>query len=84
MGLFGALLTLPLAPVRGTVWVAEQLQTEAERQLYDPEAIRRALLAAEIELEAGEIDATEYEAIEGELLDRLTVAYERTLATEEA
>ena len=84
MGLFGALLTLPLAPVRGTAWVAEQLHTEAERQLYDPDAIRRALLAAEIELEAGEIEAAEYEAIEADLLDRLTVAYERSLATEEA
>ena len=33
MGLFTGLLTLPLAPVRGTMWVAEQLMAEAERRL---------------------------------------------------
>ena len=32
MGLFTGLLTLPLAPVRGTVWIAEQLAAEAERR----------------------------------------------------
>ena len=32
MGLFTGLLTLPLAPVRGTVWIAEQLAAEAERE----------------------------------------------------
>jgi hypothetical protein len=43
MGLIKGLLTLPLAPVRGTVWVAEQVQEEAERQYYDPAVIRREL-----------------------------------------
>ena len=43
MGLIKGLLTLPLAPVRGTVWVAEQVQEEAERQYYDPAVIRRQL-----------------------------------------
>ena len=38
------LLTLPLAPVRGTIWVAERLLEEAERQLSDP-ALRRAAAA---------------------------------------
>ena len=32
MGLITGLLTLPLAPVRGTIWVAEQLAAEAERE----------------------------------------------------
>ena len=40
MGLFTGLLTLPLAPVRGVVWVAEQVAQEADRQLYDEDRIR--------------------------------------------
>ena len=43
MGLLSSLVGLPLAPVRGTVWVAEKVQQEAERQYYDPELIRREL-----------------------------------------
>ena len=41
MGIITGLLTLPLAPVRGTVWVAEQLAAEAERQLYGSQSARR-------------------------------------------
>ena len=33
MGLFVGLLTLPLAPIRGTVWIAEKLAEEAAREL---------------------------------------------------
>ena len=31
MGLVTGLLTLPLAPVRGTIWIAEQLMAQAEK-----------------------------------------------------
>jgi Gas vesicle protein G len=71
MGLLTGLLTLPLAPVRGTVWVAEQLAAEAARQLDDEAAIRRSLAEAEREFEAGALSLLEYEAIEDELLERL-------------
>ncbi|WP_418605923.1 gas vesicle protein GvpG [Georgenia sp. SUBG003] len=43
MGLLSGLLTLPLAPVRGTVWVAQQVLDEAEREYYDVGKIRRQL-----------------------------------------
>jgi hypothetical protein len=43
MGLFTGLLTLPLAPVRSVVWVAERILEQAEQQMYDPVAIRRQL-----------------------------------------
>jgi hypothetical protein len=69
MGLFTGLLTLPLAPVRGAVWVAEQLADEAERQLRDEP--RRRLLVAERQLELGQLTVEEYEAIEDEALARL-------------
>jgi len=35
MGLITGLLTLPLAPVRGTVWLAERMVEEAEAELYE-------------------------------------------------
>ena len=71
MGLLAGLLTLPLAPVRGTVWIAEQLAAEAERELRDERSLRRRLAEAERQFELGAITAEEYEAIEDELLARL-------------
>ncbi|HEX6490564.1 MAG TPA: gas vesicle protein GvpG [Gaiellaceae bacterium] len=71
MGLIGGLLTLPLAPARGLVWVLEQAVEEAEAQYYDPRRIRAELERAEAALEAGELDEQEYLAIEEALFDRL-------------
>ncbi len=71
MGLFTGLLTLPLAPVRGTVWVAEKIQEEAERQFYDPGVIRRELEEVETLRQAGEITDEEAEEYEDELVERL-------------
>ena len=71
MGLIGRLLTLPLAPARGLIWVLEQTRGEAEAQFRDPRRIRADLVRAEEALEAGEIDEQTYTAIESELLARL-------------
>jgi hypothetical protein len=71
MGLFTGLLFLPLAPLRGTIWLAEQLSEIAERELNDESTVVRLLLEAEMALEAGQISVTEYEEIEDELLARL-------------
>jgi Gas vesicle protein G len=71
MGLIGGLLTLPLAPARGLVWVFDQVVEEAEAQLHDPKRIRAELANAEAALERGEIDEETYEEVERELLDRL-------------
>jgi hypothetical protein len=65
------LLTLPLAPVRGITWVAEQVLQEAERQWYDPNAIQEALLEVEARREAGELSADEAARLEEELVERL-------------
>ena len=70
MGLFTGLLTLPLAPLRGTAWIAEQIAAEAERELRG-KAPRRRLLEAERQLEVGAITIEEYEAIEEEALGLL-------------
>jgi hypothetical protein len=71
MGLLTGLLTLPLAPVRGTVWIAERLAEEAERQLDEEPAIRRALEELQVSYELGELGDDEFEQQEDELLQRL-------------
>jgi hypothetical protein len=76
MGLITTLLTLPLAPVRGVTWIAEVLEDEAERQLYDEDAIRREL--AELQwADEDEISPEERRVREEDLLERLRIARER-------
>jgi hypothetical protein len=74
MGILTGLLTLPLAPVRGTVWIAEQLAAEAARQVADEPAIRRELAELEAAYELGEIGEEEYVSREEDLLDRIELA----------
>ncbi|MGN6662956.1 MAG: gas vesicle protein GvpG [Solirubrobacterales bacterium] len=77
MGLFKELVLLPLAPVRGTAWVAEQIAEEADRQLYDEDNVKRELIQLEIDAEEGRLGPKERAAKEEELLDRLAVARQR-------
>ncbi len=71
MGLLTGLLLLPLAPVRGTIWVAEQLAEQAARELDDEVVVRRLLAEAERDLERGVLTDEEFEQVEDELLERL-------------
>jgi hypothetical protein len=71
MGLITGLLTLPLAPVRGTAWIAEKLQEQAEAELYDESAIHAALLELDAAREEGVLDEEEIVAAENELVERL-------------
>jgi hypothetical protein len=72
MGLLTGLLTLPLAPVRGTIWIAERLLEEAERELSDPAFIEQQLDEAEAAYERGELSEEEFAELEAGLLARLT------------
>jgi hypothetical protein len=74
MGLFTGLLTLPLAPVRGVMWVAEQVADEVERQMNDEDQIRAELLQLELESDDGLIGEAERTRREDELLERLSMA----------
>ncbi|MFF3485375.1 gas vesicle protein GvpG [Streptomyces sp. NPDC002701] len=74
MGLITGLLTLPLAPVRGVVWVAEKLNDAAERELHDPAVLRTQLAVLNQEFEDGDIGLAEFEREEERLLDRLHAA----------
>ena len=74
MGLFTGLVTLPLAPVRGVVWVAEQVMEEMERELYDEDSIRRELLQLELDFDDGLIDENERRVREEALLERMAIS----------
>jgi hypothetical protein len=77
MGFFTGLLTLPLAPVRGVVWVTDQLVQEAERQLYDEDHIRRELLQLEFDYDEGRLSADERREREEELMERMAISQAR-------
>ena len=74
MGLFTGLITLPLAPVRGVAWIAEQVMEEIDRELYDEDSIRREMLQLELDFDDGVIDEEERQAREEVLLERLAMS----------
>lgn len=74
MGLITGLLTLPLAPVRGVVWVAEQVAQQAEAELYDEGRIMKELAELERAREHGEISRESFDAGVEALLERLEVS----------
>ena len=76
MGLITGLLTLPLVPMRGTVWVAERILEQAESEFYDERVIRAQLLEIEAAREAGEIGQDEAAQAEDILLERLIAGRE--------
>ena len=71
MGLISGLLKLPLAPVTGTVWIAEQIQAAAEAEYYDEGAIQEQLREIDAARAAGTIDEADAAAAEDALLERL-------------
>ncbi|GGZ05102.1 gas vesicle protein GvpG [Streptomyces poonensis] len=81
MGLIGEVLLLPFAPVRGSLWAVRQVLAEAERQYYDPAAVRAELARLEQLLEAGEISEEEFDRQEDVLLDRLEESARRGAGT---
>jgi hypothetical protein len=76
VGLLTGLLMLPLAPVRGVAWVAEQVSEQARRELYDEQAILRQFAEVEQEHARGVIGDDEFELIQDALLERLMIARE--------
>lgn len=71
MGFLTGLILLPLAPLRGTIWLAERLAEVAERELDSDTTLRRLLVEAEMAFDSGELSREEYEQVEDELLERL-------------
>ncbi|MEU4130502.1 gas vesicle protein GvpG [Streptomyces wuyuanensis] len=71
MGLITQIVTLPLAPVRGVVWVMDRVLEAAENEYYDPEPVQRELAELEALLLSGEIDEETFDRREDELLEQL-------------
>jgi hypothetical protein len=71
MGLISGLLTLPLAPVSGTVWLAERLREQAEAELYDESSIHAGLLELQELRQRGEVGGQEIDDAEDALVERL-------------
>lgn len=74
MGLISGLLTLPLAPVRGTVWIAERILEQAEAEMGDEQAIVAQLMEVDAARAAGELSEEEAAEMEDVLLERLIAA----------
>jgi hypothetical protein len=74
VGLISAIVTAPLAPVKGVVWIAEQVHDQAMRELYDPESIQQALEEVQLNRELGVLDDAAADRLEDELLERLIEA----------
>ena len=71
MGLLSGLLGLPLAPVRGVMWLAEQIRQQAEEQYYYPARIRTQLERIDEARRTGELSEEECAELENDLLQRL-------------
>jgi len=77
MGLITGLLGLPLAPLKGTLWAADQVRQQAEEQFYDPATIRAQLEDVDRRRASGELSDEEAVAWEDELIERLMVSRDR-------
>lgn len=77
MGLISGLLGLPLAPLRGTIAVADQIRRQAEEQYYDPVAIRAQLEEVDRQRAEGLLTEAEAMAWEDELVERLMAGRDR-------
>ena len=78
MGLLSFIVTLPLAPVRGVISLAELIQRQVEEELHDPATARRALEELDDARAAGEISAEEEEQAQQAILDRMTATAQPT------
>lgn len=83
VGLISGLLGLPVAPLRGAIWVAEQVLQQAEEEFYDPARIKAQLEQVDRARAAGELSDDEATALEDELVDRLLVSRSRPNTWEE-
>lgn len=72
MGLLKNLLLAPvMLPASGLTFVLAEIRDAADRELNDPQAIRREMLDLQQRLDAGLISEDAYDSAEDELLARL-------------
>jgi cytochrome c-type biogenesis protein CcmI len=71
VGLLSGILGLPFLPIRGTVWLAEQIAEEADRRMNDPAFLRQQLEEVAAARTAGTLPPEEADRLERELVARL-------------
>ncbi|MFR9724996.1 gas vesicle protein GvpG [Streptomyces sp. MS19] len=71
MGLLSGLILLPLAPVRGTAWVAERIAEAADKETSDPAPVLARLTELHRALDEGVLGEEEFEREEEALLIEL-------------
>jgi len=79
VGLITGILGLPLAPLRGTLAVAEQVRRQAEEEYYDPVRIRSQLDEVDRARREGTLTDEEATALEDDLVDRLLESRSRPM-----
>ncbi|WP_174185234.1 gas vesicle protein GvpG [Nocardia barduliensis] len=72
MGLLSTILTLPVAPVRGVIWLGELIQDQVEQKMHDPATMRRELEEIEAAAAAGQLSEEERKQAQQAVLDRMT------------
>ncbi|GAA4097794.1 gas vesicle protein GvpG [Nocardioides kongjuensis] len=77
MGLITGILAFPLAPLRGTLAVADHILRHAQDRYYDPTLIRQELDEVERLRQQGHIDETTATQWEEDLIDRLMTGQAR-------
>ena len=70
MGLITGLVLLPVAPVRGVLWVAEKITEEANRQYSGEGAIVKQLREVDEARRSGKLSEEQAAAREEELIQR--------------
>jgi hypothetical protein len=71
VGLLRQLVLLPLAPVEGVLWIARQVQAQADRELLSSQDLWAELAELQLAADEGRISEQEYVAAESRLLDRM-------------
>jgi len=71
VGLLSFIATLPLAPVRGVISLAELIQRQVEEEMHNPASARRALEELEEARAAGEISPEEEQVAQQAVLNRM-------------
>lgn len=72
MGLLTLPFRLPFLPVQAVVRLAQVIEEEAEKTLYDPATIRRELEEIERARTSGDISEEEAAQLQNEVVARLT------------
>ncbi len=69
--IFNALLSPLIGPMKGLIWVAEQIKDQSDSEIYDDSKILVELSELELRFDLGQIELKDFEAQEDVLLQRL-------------